>query len=324
MSVTTLQSRFTEFAIGKQSAQGTAATAAAFAAGVSGGSVFEMEVSEDEVKATWLDRIPQGSERTAVKPSAKPQMVATPGLTGDLLFAAIGSDAVTGVGPYTHVLTQATDLPWETLFALLPDGNWWQMLDAKVSSVELSWDGPGHVQVQAEIMGCTPSVLASAPTITNTERVSGGFAVGAGGTFQINSVPINITKGSIKIDNKCQQVILANEVTPQAITPEMAEVTYSFNVLMPDYTLLRDVLFGSSVATSGVASGVYLAPISVEFASPSTDTLTVASPSCRIALPWPEAKAEGGPVELEITGHAQLPTSGQFLTATVVNSIATY
>lgn len=90
-----LQRRISKFGLSKQSAKGSAAAAATFAAGVQSGSVFKVDPTDNEIPSTWSNRTVQGFDRVMLKPAIEPVLTATPSLLGLLLFAALGADVVT-------------------------------------------------------------------------------------------------------------------------------------------------------------------------------------------------------------------------------------
>src|SRR4051812_34624143 len=104
-----LQRRIAKIGLSKQTAKGTAQTAATFAAGVTDGAVLKIDVAENDLASTWSNRTVQGHDRVSVKPAMDFGLIATPSLLGLLLFGALGTDVVTGAGPYTHTITTAND-----------------------------------------------------------------------------------------------------------------------------------------------------------------------------------------------------------------------
>ena len=96
-----IQRRLSKAGLSKQSAKGSAASGATFAYGVDGGSIFKLDLTEQEIPLTWSNRDILGYDRAGVKPGQSMGTVATPNLIGLLLLAILGSD-----------VTSAPTTPW--------------------------------------------------------------------------------------------------------------------------------------------------------------------------------------------------------------------
>lgn len=96
-----IQRRLSKAGLSRQSAKGTAASAATFAYGVDGGSICKFDLSEQEIPLTWSNRDILGYDRSGVKPGQDMGTVATPNLIGLLLLGILGSD-----------VTSAPTTPW--------------------------------------------------------------------------------------------------------------------------------------------------------------------------------------------------------------------
>ena len=107
-----IQRRLSKAGLSKQSAKGSAASAATYAYGVDGGSIFKMDLTENEFPLTWSNRDILGYDRQGVKPSQSTGTLATPNLIGLLLFGVLGADAVVA---NTGTCTSATGTPTTTI-----------------------------------------------------------------------------------------------------------------------------------------------------------------------------------------------------------------
>jgi hypothetical protein len=326
--VAILQRRLSKCGLSRQTAKGAAATSATYGYGVDGGSIFKLDLTENEIPLTWSNLDILGFDRSGVKPSQAIGTVATPNLIGLLLLGALGSDTVTGASsPYTHTITPAASLPYLTAWGAFGGTDYAQIVDTKVSSLELSWEAAGRVTAKASLLGITPSFLASMYTETANEVLSSvGFFTAGGGVFSIESVGAQVTGGSVKIDNHVAQPVVASTVLPADVVEGKREITWSLKLLPTDTHLFREVYFGASTlgALSGISAFPRLGAVSVQFAGPSSTTLTISSASTRFMVEFPESSPDGGPAELTLAGTSVLPASGPAVTATLLNSVASY
>lgn len=323
-----IQKRISRAGLSKQTAQGAFATAATFGFGTDGGSIFKLDLTEQEIPLTWSNRDVLAFDRSGVKPGQEFGTLATPGIVGLLLLGVLGADVVTGTGPYTHTITPAALLPYLTAFGYLGGADFAQLGDSKVSSVELSWEKAGKVGIKADLASITPAFLASAYTETNIETpFTVGYYTAGGGTFSVEGVSANVESGSIKFDTHIDQPIVAATVLPADVVEGKLEISWSLKIVPTDTSLFRKVYFGAG--TAGALSGITPKPrtgaISCAFTGPTGLSLTIASTQMRYAVEFPESSPDGGAAELTLAGTSLLPsTAGPSVTATVVNSVASY
>ena len=322
-----IQRRLSQAGLAKQTAKGTGASAATYGYGSDGGTLFKLDLDENEIPLTWSNRDILAFDRQGVKPSQSGGALATPSLIGLLLLGVLGADAVTGSGPYIHTMTPAATLPYLTSFGTFGTADFFSIVDSKVSSLELSWEAAGKVMAKYEIPGCTPAFLAAAPTFTNLEVPSSvGYFTAGGGAFTLESVAATVTGGSIKFDTHIVQPIASATVLPPDVVEGKTEVTYSLKILPTDTHLFREVYFGSAAAgaLSSIATTPRLGSVSCSFTGPGTDTLVISSPQMRFMVEFPESSPDGGPAELTLAGTATLPSSGSSVSAVLTNAVPTY
>lgn len=305
-----IQSRLVQAALGKQSALASPATTGAIMFGVLEGHVTQTEIDEGDLNPTWSTRLTEGFERTQIRSGAEFTAVATRGLIGQLLFGASGADSVTGTAPYVHTITEGAALPYWTVFGR-GGGEYTQVNDAKINTLELTFEKTSALKAKAKIDGCSLAVLGGAwPTPPASERVQDGYFNMGGGLFTIDGASANIQKGSIKIDNHLAPIAAAFQVTPIDQYPGILTVEMSFTVIPDDIAIWRKVVFGSPTGTTGIASVPYYGSVEQKWLSGGTDTLDFTTPQCKFMVAFPEAKADGGPVELEIEAKLAVKVGG--------------
>lgn len=319
-----MQSRLVQVALGKQSALGTPAGTGKIMFGVLDGHATMTDVDEGDLNPTWSTRLSEGFERTQVRPGAEFTAVATRGLIGQLLFAACGADSVTGsTGAYHHTITEGDPLPYFTAFGR-GGGQYLTVEDARMSTLELSFEKTSALKAKAKLDGCDLSVLGSAWTAGSSERVQDGYFNMGGGSFTIDGGSANIQKGSIKIDNHIAPVAAAFQVTPIDQYPGLLTVEMSFTVIPDDIGQWRKVIFGSPTGTTGISPVPYYGAVHQQWKSGGTDTLDFDTPECKFMVAFPEAKAEGGPVELEIEAKLAVNLAGDAFSWALLNQTASY
>jgi hypothetical protein len=251
------------------------------------------------------------------------------------------SGALVSAGTVTvttqHTITPAATVPYMTAWGSFGTADFANLVDSKVSSLELSWEQAGKVGVKHEIMSITPAFLASQYTETNLELISAlGYYTAGGGGVSIEGNAFNLAGGSIKFDTHIVQPVVAATVLPADVVEGKLEVSYSLKLLPTDTGLFREVVFGANTAgaLSGVVAFPRLGDIKVTLPGPfqagatvagaTPYSLTIESTKAKFAVEFPESSPEGGPAELTIAGVATLPASGPSVTATLINGIGAY
>jgi hypothetical protein len=316
--------------LGKQSAFGTLATAPAFRFGVQDGSAVKTEVDEADLDTTWSTRLPEGFERTQVRPGMEYGFVAIRQLIGQHLLAACGADVVTGVGPYLHTITEGDPLTYFTGFGREGSGDWFKVHDMKLDKLELSFEKTSALKGKAtwagtDIEEIDPGTPWTAPA---DERVQSGYFNMGGGAFQIEGASANIQKGTITIDNHLVHIAAAFQVTPVDVFEAILTIEFAFTVIPNDLNLWREIIFGSaSVPASGVSPVPHYGTVHQQWKSVVggvTDTLTFDTPSTKFMVAFPAADVAGGPVELEIEGKTAVVIGGNAYTWALSNQTASY
>lgn len=313
--------------VGVQVSKGTALTNPTFMHGVTGGTGFDSDVSQDRVPIATGTRVSPGVDRTAVVSKFDAQFRAHPKTIGLWLYLALGGKSVTGAGPYTHTLSPAATLPYGTLFANI-GGEVRSLQDVVVDSLELSWAEDGILNVSAQGMGTVPNF---APTMTPTTDDSySGFMVSSAGTaanlkFAASGAAATapIKAGSLKITNNADVVQLAYSVIPDEVFWGRQDYEASLTLVPTNLNDWRTVLTGSSSGTTVSQVPLY-GGLDVKFVS-GTDSLQLAATRVAYTVGYPQADPTGGHVELAYAGLPVLTAAGAAaLTATLINSQATY
>lgn len=322
-----LQSAIAKVGVAKQASKGTAAAAPTYGHGVTDGSVLNVDVQQDLDDLTSGSRTSAGVIRTGVMSGQEFTTRAFPGSIGAYLYGALGAIATTGSGPYTHTITPGSgDLPYLTAFGVL-DSNIYSVRDLKVDEIGFSFDGTAPVGVSISGMGTVLGFPASfSPT---TDETSVAYLRTAGGTFSVDvdggsgtASTARITAGEVTISNNLDPIMLSSSIVPDDVFPGRMEVSCSFDIVPDDLALWRTIVTGSDAGTT-VASGPVYGSFSIQFTD-GTNTLTLAATKVAFTCDFPDADPAGGAVTLSLAGIAVQPSGGSSITATLVNSVATY
>jgi hypothetical protein len=311
----------------KQSVKGTAITTATFGHGLTDGAIMSVEVDQSIEEHTSGTRTSGDVNRTAITAGVDFTCRAHPRSIGLWAFGALGGIASTGAGPYTHTITSASDLPYLTTFGTLA-GNYFRVQDVKVDSLGFSWSGNDPLEVAVSGMGTQLSILGANYTTTNDESTAAYFTP-VGGTFSVDvdgasgtAATAKINSGEVTISNNADSVMVSGTIYPDDIIVGRQEVECSFEVTPDDLNLWRTIVTGTSGGSS-VSSSVLYGTFSCQFVN-GTNTLTLASTRVAFTCDFPDADPAGGTITLTLAGLAVSNAGATPLTATLVNSQASY
>jgi hypothetical protein len=318
-----IQTRLSQVGVAKQSAKGASATNPTYAVGVSSGILAKAEVTEEDLPLTWSDRVVQGHDRITVLPGFEFETIVTPKMAGFLVYATLGTDTVTGAGPYVHTCKPALDLPYLGIFGRM-DGTYVRIDDAKIDALELSWDRAGVLKAKVSGIGCVYTVLGSAWTATTPEQVVDGTFGGVGGTMSLNGSAAVIKQGSIKITNGIVAVYGADAVLPKDVFPGIVTNTVSLTVVPADLSLFKLAVTGSLAGTTVSASPTY-STASLAWFMDANNLITATINRMKTMTAFPAASPAGGPAEVIVEGKTSAPTAaGDAFTIAVKNAVPTY
>lgn len=323
-----IQSALAQVGIAKQASKGTAASNPTFAHGLTNGAVMTVEVSQDAEERTSGARASVGVNRMSVIPGIDLTMRAHPKSVGLYALGALGTDAVTGVGPYTHALTLADALPYLTMFGKL-GANIYKVQDVKLDSLEFSWSANEPLEMKASGTGTTITYTGATftPATDETIGTDAAYYAASVGTFQLDTTTgtpatANITGGSVKVSNNVDAMIYSGTITPADVFEGRQDLECSFDLVVDDLNYWRSILTGSTGGTTASAAPAY-GSFSVGFTS-GTNSLTLAATKVAFVTDFPDADPAGGPVKITLSGVIVRPSSGSPLTITAVNGVATY
>jgi len=330
------------FAIGKQTAKGTPATALFRALATVSELAPEFEYQEGRIEhpssvpdTSWLLAAPQLP--TGYLAGAAVTFALRPNFIVPVLMAA-GYKVVTAAstGYYTHTITQDTDAnhKWFTIAWSVPDSAGTFVtrgVDMRCTSFSFEIS-PEEIIVTAEFRGLTVQPMAGSPTYTaevldeivpwlgtRTALTIGGYSC----VERVRSISIEGTN-ELREDDKAIW---------EAVRTGLGRTSFGLDIGLSDANISDDMFEALSYGASGgtaVATGAVMGAVNVEWLSAAVIPTTIVPYKFQTAMPSVQWKMDGRPqangddlMTIAATGsviaNVAVPN-----TITVVNGIATY
>lgn len=237
-----------------------------------------------------------------------------------LLVAAIGTDAVTGSGPYSHALSQANTLKSLTVEKNIGGRQSLQFAGSKVNKLSIKAPaGNEPVQVSADMIAQSVAILTSPTAVSITNELPFVFAEATLTLF--SHARAEVTNSDINIENGIKETYTySGNHGPSFLTPVSLKVNGTVDVV---WSSLNDSTYGDF---ANMQSGT-LGALSIAFAHPggSGYSVTVNMPQVTLSKVAPDIKFEDV-VMSTLSYEASRPlTGGSLYTigATVVNGVST-
>lgn len=323
-----LQTLTAQIGVAKQAAKGTIATNPTYAHGLSGGSPITSEPTQTAQEVTTGKRVAAQMIREMVKNGGGGTFPAYVKTLGLYLLGAMGTDTVTGSGPYLH--TYATgDLPYLSIFGKGIGSDIEGVRDCKIDELTLKWDGAKPLELSIKANGTVYS-YPSTFTPTTDDTGSAGFLIPVGGTFEVDVIgstlaSARVVAGELTIKNNVSTVDGSASVEAADISEGIQEHMLKLTIVPDNMADFRKTITGSAAGTS-VASSVPVGSVNLVFKeNGGNGTLTVTGSKVAFLVGHPEASPKGDTTKLELAGTAVLPSGGTApLVYALSNTIATY
>ena len=314
--------------VAKQSASGTIAANPTFAHGLTGGAPISVEPNQSAVEVTVGKRAAYNVYRDTVVNGAEIQSLAYLKSVGLWLLGAIGTDTVTGTGPYVHTYSTG-DLPYLSVFAKGIDSTIEGIRDCKVDELSLKWDGSKPVDMTVKTVGTVFS-YPSTFVATTDETGSESFLTPIGGTFSIDVlgstlVSARVIGGELTIKNNVAPIDPSATVEAGDVWEGIQEHSLKLTIVPDSLAEFRKTVTGNA---SGTAAST-VAPtgsVSLTFKENNgTGQLVVTGSKVAFMTSFPDADPKGGAVQIELAGLAVMPVGGTApLVYALTNGQATY
>lgn len=236
----------------------------------------------------------------------------------EVLVAAIGTDSVTGSGPYTHALSQANTLASLTVEKNLGNYQSLQFAGCRVNKLSIKAPvGNEPVSIAADFMGQSAAILTSPTAVSVTNEIPYVFAEAS---LTLDShARADVTNFSCDIENGVKETYTYSASHgPSFLTPVTVMVSGSFDVV---WSSLNDSTYGDY---STMEAGT-LGALAISFTHPGGGGYSVALNLPQVALTKyaNDVKLEDVIMSSVTFSASKNLSSGYTIAATVVNGAST-
>ena len=311
-------------AFGKQSAKGTAATAAKHMYPVTEGTIEP-------------DRVLQSLSETDDKRDQGVTYVSKEGVKGNptiyvrdasidlMLGAVLGTLVDSGATNFVHTITPASALPYMTAWRMIGDTLYEKFTDVKVSELTIRAEAGSPLTAQATLIGLTPERLAADPS-----GAWAGVALESGTVYTYNDATVTLAGSATSLVSSFEMTISNNvsdqqtdEVTPYDLNDGELSISLGFDLIFESLNEYNRFHYGS---TSGTTASSTLANVAADFlfSKGTNNQVQFTFPGVAYEEFPVEPNADGSPVVVPVRARAQRQSGGAaMMTAVVKNQKAT-
>lgn len=309
-------------AFAKQSAKGAAAAAnTGYKLKLTGGA---LEPNRQFLTLQETDATRQQGSTVVVGAQVQgtPEWYIRPEEFGLIAYAALGANADSGTGPYTHTATPAQRPPYLTAWRNIGGGTIIdKYLDNTVGSIELSGGASQALSCKTDVMGL--GVLLG--TTDNTQPVVTGhvFTYPECVVTLAGSAPGTVEQWTITANNNAEFIQGDGSLTPYDVVFGRLEVSGSYTYLLQSDADYRKFHTGSSVGTAFTTT---LDTESVNITSTAgTDVISAIMAGVAITAYPVQPDTSGKPIRVAAT-FSSLPQAAisDYLSFVTTNSVASY
>jgi hypothetical protein len=284
----------------------------------SGGSISPSK-NTDQLAETDNSRDSGDSYVTQTSIEGAPEIYGRVETAHHWLEYVLGKRETTGAGPYTHVLTPASALPYVTFGRMIGGVLYEEFTDCKVSEATFA-AGTG-----------APLTIASTIVGRGAKRLAAEWAAGLAPPAAPTSTPYNFNNALVKLGGAETRLVSSFEATisnnvsaqqtddsvPFDVTEGLRDVSLGFDLIFESLTAYNEFHYGGAAGTEQTPT---LSSTSAEF------TFTIGTASVKFFFPkiiyeeFPVEPDPGGdPIVVPVRAVSQRHAEGK-IKATVVNS----
>lgn len=329
MPGTPLSSKTASLYVGKQSEKGTAATSLTKLRWLSGNITTEKDLNAQEIldgetfsNAFDYTNLISGKGTLSVECDAK-----TLGLLVGATLA--GTDTVTGEdAPFTHVQVPGAARPYLTIVKTVGEGDAVireQYVDCKVVNLTISASAADKVVVaEFEVASLNPGINLDADP-TGYDEVEepflytdgeGAYVVGGDTVAAINQFRLQVATG--------EELWQGDGVRGYTMVAGVGSISLDATLLAEDGTIgvLKQHLYGTATpaANAEPVSTVYFDTFELNLSKGTGEgerQFQVEVPKLRYSVDSPDPSADGGAVEIAVSGEVRAPSTGDRVTVTI-------
>lgn len=305
------------FALGEQSAKGTPNTDPEIFTPFSGGSIAPQRQT-DQLSETDADRDEGVTfvQQTGVEGS--PELYVRAENFHHLAKYALGAVVTTGAGPYEHVITPATEIPYLTAYRNIGDTLWEQFDDCLISELSISADAGNPLTATAAIMGLETTRLGADPTGGWTETLASDQVL------NFNDAAVTLSGSSTSLISSFECTISNNVSTQQTddsvpydVVAGQFQVTAGFDLIFEDLDEYNSFHYGGTSGTT-IDSGIYTTDANFTF-TVGTDDIQFDFANLAIEEFPVDPDPSGDAIVVPVRARAQRDASDPLVTVTVNN-----
>jgi Phage tail tube protein len=195
----------------------------------------------------------------------------------ELLVAAIGTDSVSGSGPYVHTISQANTLPSLTVEKNIGGYQSLQFAGCRVGKLSIKAPvGNEPVSMSADMMGQSAAILTSPTAVSITNELP--FVFSEASVTLMSHARADITNFTCEIDNGVKETYTySGSHGPSFLTPVTVKASGTFDVV---FYSLNDSVYGDFAAMEAGTLG----SLAVSFTHPGGGGYSVALTMPQVAL----------------------------------------
>lgn len=310
--------------LAKQSAKGSVASVPTVKLKLSSAPSLMPVKSRSRYVTTDTGRDNGGSFTSRLGVSGEFSCYAEPNAMGLLSYLALGTNADTGAGPYTHTATPANDLPYFTLFRSVGGVIFEVWEDCKLGRLSLEGGAGGAYQVTIGCEGLTSRLQAADTALAALDPAGLLFMEGAG-TFKIDTVARAIHRLSLEINNNISSY-QADNYFSQDVDPGKREISLSVSTRFgglsawPDY---HNFFYNSVAAPANLSPIVATRAMELLVARTAALSWQVNLPQVTYAGVPVQPDPGGDPIEIELSCEVEKPAASAIITAVSKDAVAT-
>lgn len=241
-----------------------------------------------------------------------------PSNAATLMAGSIGTDAVTGTGPYTHTISQANTLPSFTIEKNLGNFQSIQFAGCRIGKMTLNVPATNEAaNVSYDATGQSAAILTTPTTFSVVNESPFVFAEGALTLF--THARAEVTSASITIDNGLKSTYtFSGNHGPSFITPVTLHVSGSITLT---WSSLNDATYGDF--TSMVNGTLGALSLSLTHPGGSGASLTISCPQVVLSKMTEDVKMTDVIMSNLTFEATKSLSSGYTVQAVLVNSVST-
>lgn len=310
-------------AFGKQSGKGSPAATATFKNPFSGGNIAPVRET-DQLAETDSSRDRGQTYVTTSGAEGDPEVYVRDDSVGALLFAVLGADAVTGVGPnYTHSITPANVQPYYTFWRGISSTLFERFDDCKVGSLTISADAGQPLTASLGVTGRDAERLVADPSGAWT-----GVDLADGAVYNYNEASVTLGGGATALVGSFELSIENNvspqqtdDVVPYDVVEGTREVSLGFDLIFETLAEYNKFHYGGAAGTE-ISKDVFTTSASFTFTKGTNNEVAFTLPSIAYEEFDVAPDPGGDPIVVAVRAAAQRNTP--IITATIKNQVATY